>query len=257
MKVHHETLSDVDRYIENHKEITLEDERSHFEHIMTAASRFHPIDGSTEILEIGTGTGWLPMLCNQRGWRCKGLEISPQLVAFAKQLGAQYGLDPDIEVGNLEDTDIGQSRYDVIIASNVFEHVEDWRHGVHKVYDALKPAGVMFFESTNKFSFTSGEYTFPLYGWMPNAMRYRLRIARQGPDIMKLGIDFHQFTHSGLRREFKRAGFTRILDRIQMAQEDLISTPWKKNVVRIARRLPPAKAAALMFSDATRFICIK
>lgn len=257
MKVHEEPLSDVDRYIENHKDISLEEKEVHFERIMAAVARFHPISHNTEILEIGTGTGWLPMLCNQRGWRCKGLEISPQLVAFAKQMGARYGLTPDIEVGNLEDTDIGQNRYDIIIASNVFEHVEDWRPGIHRVYQALKPGGAMFFESTNKFSFTSGEYNFPLYGWLPNAMRYKLRIAKQGPDIMKLGIDFHQFTHSGLRREFKRAGFSRILDRVQMAQDELISTGWRKTLVHIARRFPPLKALALMFSDATRFICIK
>jgi SAM-dependent methyltransferase len=192
-----------------------------------------------------------------RGWRCKGLEISPQLVERAKEIGAEHGVAPDIELGNLEEDDIGRNRYDIIICSNVFEHVEKWRMSVRKVYEALKPGGIMFFESTNKFSFTSGEYNFPLYGWMPNQMRYRLRIAKQGADIMKLGIDFHQFSHPGLRREFKRAGFSRILDRVEMAHEDTISTGWKKTVVRISRQFPPAKALALVFADATRFICIK
>jgi hypothetical protein len=84
-----------------------------------------------------------------------------------------------------------------------------------------------------------------------------LRIAKQGADIMKLGIDFHQFTHSGLRREFKRAGFSRILDRIEIAHEDYVSAEWKKVVVRVSKKFPPARAASLMFSDATRFICFK
>jgi 2-polyprenyl-3-methyl-5-hydroxy-6-metoxy-1,4-benzoquinol methylase len=257
MKIHDEELSDVVRYIHNHKAIRLEEKEPHFDGIMRFVQRYRPIDGDTQILEIGTGMGWLPILCKKRGWRCKGLEISPQLIAYAKQWGAQYGVDPDIELGNLEDTDIGRNAYDVIIASNVFEHVERWREGVRKVYDALKPEGVMFFESTNKFSFTSGEYSFPLYGWMPNSLRYQLRIARQGPDIMKLGIDFHQFTHSGLRREFQRVGFSRILDRVDIAHEDYVSAGWKKAVVRVSKKFPPAKAVSLMFSDATRFICYK
>lgn len=257
MRIHHEELSDVARYLENHKDISLEQERPHFHGIIGVVQRYHPIDGETRILEIGTGTGWLPILCKLNGWNCIGLEISPQLVAFAREWGSRYGVDPQIELGNLEDSDIGRERFDVIICSNVFEHVEHWREGVRKVYQALRPGGVMFFESTNKLSFTSGEYDFPLYGWMPNWARYKLRIARQGPDIMKLGIDFHQFTHSGLRREFRRAGFTKILDRVEIADIGHVSTAWRKSVVKTSKHFWPAKALALMFSDATRFICVK
>ncbi len=73
MKIHHEDLSDVVRYIDNHKAITLEEKEPHFEGIMRAVQRYKPIDGDTQILEIGTGMGWLPILCQKRGWRCKGL----------------------------------------------------------------------------------------------------------------------------------------------------------------------------------------
>ena len=88
-------------------------------------------------------------------------------------MGYAYGVVPEIALGNIEDTEIGTAQYDVIIASNVFEHVELWREGLRKIAVALKPGGLLFFESTNKFSFTSGEYSaFPLYGfygWLPTA----------------------------------------------------------------------------------------
>jgi 2-polyprenyl-3-methyl-5-hydroxy-6-metoxy-1,4-benzoquinol methylase len=257
VKVHHEPLSDVVKYLNNNKDITLEDQTPHFEGIMRPVQRHHPIDANTKILEVGTGTGWLPILCKMRGWNCKGLEISPQLIEFAKEWGARHGVDPSIELGNLEDTDIGKNLYDVIICSNVFEHVEHWQKGVKKVYEALKPGGLMYFESTNKFSFTSGEHDFPLYGWMPNWARYKLRIARQGEDIMKLGIDFHQFRHSLLRREFRKVGFKTIMDRVEVADEAWVSTEWRKRVVRVSKKVPPAKALALIFAEATRFICLK
>jgi hypothetical protein len=88
-------------------------------------------------------------------------------------------------------------------------------------------------------------------------MRYRLRKAVHGDDIMKLGIDFNQFRHSVLRKEFERDGFRTILDRIEMADESVVSSDFRRAVVRWSRRLPPVKAAALTFSDATRFICLK
>ncbi|MEP6601118.1 MAG: class I SAM-dependent methyltransferase, partial [Nitrospirota bacterium] len=199
MQIHHEEISDVSRYIANHRHIGLEDKEIAYQNYLRQARQFHAVDESTVMLEIGTGTGWFPLLCKARGLNCKGLEISPQLIDYAKEFGARYGVDPDIELGNIEDSDIGEDRYDVIFLISVFEHVEHWELGLRKVYRALKPGGIVVFESTNKFSPTSGEYSFPLYGWLPDRLRYRLRMARQGADIMHLGIDFNQFRYPMLR----------------------------------------------------------
>lgn len=257
MEIYAEELSDVSRYIDNHQEAPLTSYERRFESYLRPLRRFVEITSESEILEIGTGPGWFPILCALRGLRCKGLEISPQLIEAAKQTGRAYGVEPDIALGNLETYPLLPSLYDVVIASSVFEHVEDWRLGVRKVYETLKPGGVMFFESTNKFSFTSGEYTgVPLYGWFPNAWRYALRKNVHGPDIMKLGIDFHQFRHSLLRREFERVGFTAVYDRIDLADEKHVSTGFRRAVVR-ASRFRPVRAAALTFAEATRFVCVK
>lgn len=261
MQIHHEELSDVRRYLDSEKHAGLEQKEPHFRNILRAVQRFKPIDAHTRMIEVGTGTGWFPLLCQRNGIPCEGLEISPQLIQCAHEIGAQYNLVPNIRLGNLEETDLGENRYDVVIASNVFEHVEDWRKGVHKVAAALKPGGLLFFESTNKFSFTSGEYsgfpTYLFYGWLPDQWRYRLRKAVHGPDIMKLGIDFHQFRHSLLRREFQKAGFRQIFDRVQMADEAATSTGFRRSAVRWSRKVPPVKALALTFCEATRFICLK
>lgn len=258
MKIYYEAPTDVTRYIDLNRNVGLEDKTQHFENYLRPIRNFKEITPETEILEIGTGTGWFPLLCKLRGLRCKGLEISPQLIEMAKEAGRRHGVEPDIELGNLEDYRLPDDFYDVVIASSVFEHVEDWRTGVHKVYRTLKKGGVLYFESTNKFSFTSGEYTgIPLYGWMPNACRYALRKKVHGEDIMKLGIDFHQFTHSCLRKEFERAGFSRVLDRVDVAEEEHVTTAFRRRVVRVAKRFGAAKAAALTFAEATRFICIK
>ena len=258
MKIYHDPLPDVAKYIDTHRNVTLEDEAQRFENYLRPVRKLKNITAETEILEIGTGTGWFPLLCKLRGLRCKGLEISPQLIGVAWETGRHYGIEPDIELGNLEDYPLPQNFYDVVIASSVFEHVEDWRTGIRKVYETLKHGGVLFFESTNKFSFTSGEYTgIPLYGWMPNSWRYALRKRVHGADIMKLGIDFHQFTHRGLRKEFQRVGFSRILDRMDVAEVEHVSTRFRRAVVGVSKRFAPAKTLALTFAEVTRFICIK
>jgi SAM-dependent methyltransferase len=257
MKIPEVSLTDVDRYMASNPLVPIEEHRPGFDKYMRHLRRFRDIDAGSRLLEIGVGTGWFPILCGIEGLQCKGLEISPQLVEYAKRYGSEYGVDPDIEIGNVEDDRLGRDVYDGIIVSFVFEHVERWQEGLQKVYEALKPGGVMYFESTNKFCPWSGEYGMPFYSWLPNSLRYRLRKVVHGPDIMHLGIDFNEFTYPQLRREFERLGFTTICDRIELAESSHISTGFRRKLVANARRNRAIRSLALTFADSTRFVCVK
>ena len=256
MRIHEEEPRAIKDYIEKHRNVTLQDEEPTFKNYMSRIEKFKTVDASTKMIEIGIGTGWFPILCKAKGLSCKGLDISPHLLEYARALGAQFGVEPDLELANIEDYDLGKERYDVIIASSVFEHVEHWETPLKKVFDALKPGGVLYFESTNKFSFISAEHHFPLYGWFPDFIRYRLRIALQGPDIMHLGIDFNQFRYGQLRRVFKNMGFRQIVDRVELA--DLSSkTGWKRSLLAYAQNSAVIKTLILTFVEVTTFVCVK
>ena len=258
MHIHYEDLTDVSRYIENHAHLTLEDQTPTLDNILHNIKRFKRLEPAAKMLEIGIGTGWFQIYCRQQGLDIEGLEISPQLTEVARRFGSRYNQELNLKVGNIEETEIGTDKFDVIVASSVFEHVEDWHKGVKKIFDGLKPGGVFYFDSTNKFSFKSGEYDFPLYGWMPDNWRYRLRIARHGQDIMKLGIDFHQFTYPQLRRHFKKVGFSRVLDFVDFKDLSRNSlNPWKRRAFRSLKTVRPLKHVALTFAPATIFICVK
>jgi 2-polyprenyl-3-methyl-5-hydroxy-6-metoxy-1,4-benzoquinol methylase len=256
MQIHYEVLGDVSRYLEVRKHVRLEDKEEQFNSYLRCVSRFKAIDFSSRMLEIGTGLGWFPLLCQMKGLSCKGLEISPALIEHAKELGRSYGLTPDIELGNIEETDLGESKYDVIIAASVFEHVEYWQPALKKVARALKPGGVLFFESTNKFGLTSGEFWFPLYGWFPDSLRFRMRTIFQGDDIMKLGIDFNQFTYPQLSNAFKTAGFSAVIDRLELA-DVLQMPPLKRLPLTLAKRFRLLGWPILTFSQNTIFVCVK
>ena len=257
MQIHDTEISEITRYIENQKDISLEVKEEQYRQMLRYVEKFKKIDAGTKILEIGTGTGWFPILCMTKGLQCKGLEISPQLIEYARQEGAKFGVVPDIELGNLEESDLGASQYDVVMCSSVFEHVEHWRKGLEKVFRALRPGGILFFESTNKFSLVSAEYDFPLYGWLPDSWRYRLRIARQGPDVMKLGIDFNQFTYFNLRRVFKELGFSGIYDRVQVVDESWVQKPLRRKVLVACKHFSPLRHMVLLFFEGTTFVCVK
>jgi len=167
MHIHYEELSDVARYIEKHADITLEEQKPTLENILNNIKRHKNLNGESRILEIGVGSGWFQIYCKQQGLNIRGLEISPQLLEVAREYGRRHEMELDLEVGNIEDTDIGMATYDVIVASSVFEHVEDWQKGVQKIFAALKPGGLFYFDSTNKFSLYRESITFPSMAGCP------------------------------------------------------------------------------------------
>src|SRR5687767_2002558 len=153
MHIHYEDLTDVARYIESHAHVTLEDQTPALENVLHNIKRFKPLEPGAKMLEIGVGSGWFQIYCKQQGLDIEGLEISPQLAEVARQVGNRYDQELNLQVGNIEETEIGTDKFEVIIAASVFEHVEDWHNGVKKIVAALKPGGVFYFDSTNKFSF--------------------------------------------------------------------------------------------------------
>jgi SAM-dependent methyltransferase len=256
MEIHHEELAEIRRYIENQKSYGLQGKATQYERYLRTIRKARRVDSRTRMLEVGTGTGWFPLLCKANGLQCKGLEISPQLIEVAMELGAANGIEPDVELGNVEVTDIGTGEYDVIVASSVFEHVEKWYDGLKRVYRALRPGGVLFFESTNKFSLKPNEWSAPFYAWLPDRLRYRFRIMVQGPEIMKLGIDFHQFRYPQLRRDLRAIGFQTILDAVDLADLGRLHG-LKKAVMATAKRNRLARRILLTFMDATTLVCTK
>jgi len=259
MRIHTDEIPNTTQYIDVHRSECLEDKTADFRLVTDRIKMFKELGPDINMLEIGIGTGWFPIMCSKNGLPCKGIEISPQLVEYALEFGRQNGVEPDIEVGNIEDANLGANTYDVIIALSVFEHVELWQQGLKKIYEALRPGGVFIFCSSNKFTLKSGEYKFPFYGWLPNKWRYRLRIARQGEQIMKLGIDFNQFTYGQLRRYFRGLGYAKVYDRFDLLEVLGMRKPkpWKKAYFALARRIKPLKHLALVFVRTTEFVCVK
>ncbi len=252
-------MTAISEFIDEEERITLETRKPEVENLLTVIERFKHITSDTRILEIGVGSGWVQILFKEKGLSCRGLEIDPRLVEYAQERGRRHGITPDIAVGDIGEADIGTSKYDVIIASSTFEHVKEWRMGLQKVFKALAPGGLFYFYSTNKFSFRSGEYNYPLYGWWPDSWRYRIRKRRQGEQIMEWGIDFNQFTYFQLRRSFKNLGFSKVFDMIDILDPQHLNNPTmpKRLVLSLCKTYKPLKHLSLFFAPGTSFVCIK
>jgi len=259
MQVHLASLTTAVEYLEREGQRPLEAYEDAFRKFVRLASRFHPLAPGTRILEVGIGTGSFPVLCAKHGLECVGLEISPQLIAFAQKRAEENGVSIDLRLGNIEVAILEPAAFDVVVADSVFEHVENWCEGLTNVAATLRPGGVLLFSSTNRFSLRSGEFWLPLYGWLPNQIRYWLRRMIEGADVMRFGIDFHQFTYPTLRRGLQDAGFTHVYDVADLLDPERLNHPtwWKVALVRAMRRSPIVRRLALTLWPSTEFVAIK
>jgi SAM-dependent methyltransferase len=221
---------------------------------------YSPLTPATRIFEVGVGTGWFLIACAERGLQCSGLELNPIYIEHARALGRSRGLELDIAQGDVQHADIGDGAHDIVFATSVFEHVPDPARGLANVYRALRPGGLLYFYSTNKFALRSGEFDLPLYGWLPASLRRRLRVARSGQVVVDARhLDFNQFTYFGLHRTLRRIGFSRVIDIFDhlSARGPSSPTPLKRAVLANPGGPNPLRTVARVFYPGTSFICIK
>lgn len=260
MHVHQESLSTTARYLETEGARALETYEELFRRFLRQAEPFHSVTAKTRVLEVGIGTGGFLVVCAKHGLDCVGLEISPQLIEFAHERAARHGVSLDLRLGNIEDGVPAPGLFDIVIADAVFEHVEDWRGGLANVAAALRPGGLLIFSSTNRFAPWSGEFPrLPLYGWLPDRIRYWFRQVVEGPDVMRLGIDFHQFTYGTVRRALRETGFSRVYDIADLLDPERLNHPtrWKVALTRGMRRSRAVRHVMLTFWPATELVAVK
>jgi hypothetical protein len=95
------------------------------------------------------------------------------------------------------------------------------------------------------------------YGWLPNWARYQFRKWIHGPDIMKLGIDFHQFRYSGMRKAFQRLGFKEIHDILDFADPDRSQSGLKRKFFKLSQRNWFFRKLFLFLFPTTTFVLVK
>jgi 2-polyprenyl-3-methyl-5-hydroxy-6-metoxy-1,4-benzoquinol methylase len=94
------------------------------------------------LFETGCGLGLFLRTAKEAGWRAEGNDISQ---VAAEHVMATSGVP--VKVGMMEDVPLETGVYDVILCNNVFEHFTQPRAVIQKLAAALRPGGVMFFQT--------------------------------------------------------------------------------------------------------------
>ena len=98
--------------------------RRHARRLLTTEAAAQPLAGLT-ILDIGCGGGLLAEALQRLGARVTGIDAGAEAVAAARRHAAASGLDIDYRAVTAESLADEGEVFDIIIASEVIEHVAD------------------------------------------------------------------------------------------------------------------------------------
>lgn len=113
-------------------------------------------DQGGKLLEIGCGQGEFLVEAESMGFKVTGIEISEHAVGLARAV-LQNGT---VHVGELQTVDLPDEAFDVIVSTDVIEHVRDPHGFMQQVHRLLKPGGVSY------------QVTISLDTWTARVMRH-------------------------------------------------------------------------------------
>ncbi|MCE1237121.1 MAG: class I SAM-dependent methyltransferase [Hyphomicrobiales bacterium] len=100
--------------------------------------------GGRTWLDVGCGPGLVARLAAERGWRARGLDLDPAMIARAGRLGGAGDLG--FAVGSLDDLAPGSAT--VVSAASLLIGLADRRSAVAGLLSALTPDGVLLVVET-------------------------------------------------------------------------------------------------------------
>ena len=112
-----------------------------------------------KVLDVGCGNGYLLLPLKDKGCEVYGVEINYKSVNVCNELGLK------VFCGTLEDANFPDEFFDIVILSQVLEHLSSPKVSLRKTFRILKPSGKVFIYCPNANSYLSRLFSKYWHGW--------------------------------------------------------------------------------------------
>ena len=99
---------------------------------------FEPYRKNNRLLDIGCGAGSFLKAAARQNWKAFGLEVSQSAIEHARSLGFE------VFHGEIEEANYADGYFDVVIASELLEHLPDPRALLSSISRILRPGGLFW-----------------------------------------------------------------------------------------------------------------
>jgi len=102
------------------------------------------------LLDAGCGTGWFSQAAAARGARVTSMDVGSELLKIVAQKCVSKRV-----IGDLMKMPFKAKSFDIVVSSEVIEHVTDPRKAISEMYRVLKPGGILIITTPNRFWYFS------------------------------------------------------------------------------------------------------
>ena len=108
-----------------------------------------PLEG-LDVLDVGCGAGLLTEPLARLGGRVTGLDPAPGMIEAARRHAAESGIEVSYQDDVVETLAADVSRFDLVVAMEVVEHVADVPAFIRSCGEVLKPGGLLLLATINR-----------------------------------------------------------------------------------------------------------
>jgi len=131
------------------------------------------------LLDVGSSTGIIDNYLSRAFAEVTGIDIDTKAVEHAKKEFANEHLH--FFSGDAMSLDFPDNSFDVVICSQIYEHVPDAKQMMDQILRVLKPEGVCYFAAGNRLSVEEHHYNLPFLSVIPRPLGHiYLRLAGKG-----------------------------------------------------------------------------
>ena len=98
------------------------------------------------LLDAGCGTGWFSKKASDRGASVTSMDLGEKLLSKVKEK-----CNSTCVVGSVLQIPYNDNSFDIVVSSEVIEHVPDPHKALQELFRVLKPKGVLIISTPNKF----------------------------------------------------------------------------------------------------------
>lgn len=215
--------------------------------------------GVFDVADIGCGAGTQSFLWAELGHRVIGLDVNAPLVDVARARADERKLSVRFDVGSATALPYADASLDVVLLTELLEHVADWESCVNEALRVLRNDGLLYLSTTNALCPKQQEFTLPLYSWYPGFVkRYCERLAVTTRPAIANHARYpavHWFTFYQLRRYLADRGAV-AFDRIDMIDATQLGAA-AGFLVNAARALPPLRLLGHVATEGTVIFALK
>ncbi len=131
------------------------------------------------LLDVGSSSGIIDNYLADYFRSVTGIDIDALAMAHAQKTFCKNNLS--FEHGDAMQMDLAENRFDVVVCTQIYEHVPNASRMFNEIFRVLKPGGFCYFSGNNRVMFMEPHYNLPFLSLLPRPLAHLyMRIGRKG-----------------------------------------------------------------------------